>query len=820
MIQRKTLSIRALLASFRFYRKSLLKILLFAGILFVFIWYLFSLPDPLFSDPYCTVITDRNEKLLGAKISEDGQFRFPPADEVPHKLKQCIINFEDKRFYLHSGFDPIAILRALKQNLAAREIVSGASTLSMQVVRLARKNTDRNIWEKITEIFRASRLEQSYSKDEILTLYMSHAPFGGNVVGMEAAAWRWFGVSPEKLTWAQSAVLAVLPNSPGLIHPGRNRDQLTEKRNRLLKDLLTEGIIDSSTFALSLTEPVPEAPKAFPFDAYHVLIKASAEMNDNALIQTTIDRSLQKKINEIVYRNHKRLSQNGVMNLAVLVLDTESGEVLAYTGNVPFYGNTKENYDFHVDMIPALRSTGSVLKPFLFASMLSSGDILENAFVLDIPTKMGGFTPENFNRTYDGVVPASQALARSLNIPASRMLRQYGLHRFYSQLEKTGLTSLSEHPSYYGLSLVLGGCEASLWELAGMYASTARSLLHFEENGNAYQSSDYRPPVLFSEQASKLKGLKDNAVTEKHSVYDASSLWITLKAMLEVDRPQGELHDNYLFSTEKIAWKTGTSFGFRDAWSIGLTPKYTVGVWAGNADGEGKPNLIGITAAAPVLFQVFDALPDSEHWFSYPDDDFIEIKVCRQSGFLAGINCPEPVSVFAGKHAERFAACPYHKIVHLDAQGQYRVHADCYPVHDMKTEKRLILPPAAEMYYKRKHPSYRGMPPYRDDCKAGTYFESDNIELIYPHNYSQIYIPVEIDGRPGKVVFEAVHRKEDARLFWYIDNDYIGETRFYHIQELRPDKGMHKLTIVDEKGEKITRDFEILSKNRKSEQNQ
>jgi len=815
MIPKKTSSIKALL--YQFQLKSLLKILLFAGILFTLIWYIFALPDPLFSDPFCTVITDRNDKLLGAKISEDGQFRFPPTQEVPYKLKQSIIAFEDKRFYLHSGFDPMAVFRALKQNLTAQKVVSGASTISMQVIRLARKNRDRNIWEKFTEIFRASRLEQSYTKDEILSLYMSHAPFGGNVVGVEAAAWRWFGVSPEKLTWAQSAVLAVLPNSPGLIHPGRNREQLTAKRNRLLRKLFSEAIIDSSTYALSLAEPVPKAPKAFPFDAYHVLIKAASEKNENALIKTTIERDLQKKINEIVYRNYRRLSQNGIMNLAVLVLETESGEVLAYTGNVPFYNNTKENYDFHVDMIPALRSTGSVLKPFLFASMLTSGDILENAFVLDIPTKMGGFTPENFNRSYDGVVPASQALARSLNIPASRMLRQYGLQRFYHQLEKTGISSLDYHPSYYGLSLILGGCEASLWELCGMYASTARSLLHFEENDNAYKSSDYHPPVLFADQASKLKGQKNKAVSEQHSVYDASALWTTFKAMLDVDRPQGELHDDALFSTEKIAWKTGTSFGFRDAWSIGLTPKYTVGVWAGNADGEGKTNLIGITTAAPVLFQVFDALPDSERWFSYPDDDFIEIQVCKQSGFLAGINCPEPITTFAGKHSERFAACPYHKIVHLDAEGQYRVHADCYPVHEMKIEKRLILPPAAEMYYKRKHPSYRGMPPYRDDCKTGAHYESDNIDLIYPHNYSQIYIPVEIDGRPGKVVFEAVHRKEDARLFWYIDNNYIGETRFYHIQELRPDKGTHRLTIVDENGEKISRTFEVLSENEKSE---
>lgn len=792
--------------------KTVLKITAASAVFAFFLWYIFSLPVPLFTDPYCTVITDRNNKLLGAKISEDGQFRFPPSDTIPYKLKQCIVNFEDKRFYLHSGVDFSAVLRAVKQNISSGKIVSGASTISMQVIRLARKNKERTLGEKISEMFRAWRLEQSYTKNEILNLYLSHAPFGGNVVGMEAAAWRWFGTSAEKLTWAQSAVLAVLPNAPALIHPGRNRKQLTEKRNRLLNTLFEENVIDSAVYNLALSEPVPEYPKAFPFDAYQVLIKASAEKSQNAVIRTTLKKDLQRQINNIVYRNYRRLSRRNIMNLAVLVLDTESGEVLAYTGNVPMTDLQGENYNFHVDMIPAVRSTGSVLKPFLYASMLSSGDILKEALVLDIPTKMGGFTPENFNRSYDGAVPASQALARSLNIPASRMLRNYGLQRFYTQLEKTGITSLDKPPSYYGLSLILGGCEASLREITGMYASVGRSLMHYSEN-NAYRASDYHPPLLFRDEVERLKKIKAKAPSDKYSVYDASALWTTLKVMLDVDRPQGELSREDLMSDEKISWKTGTSFGFRDAWSIGLTPKYTVGVWVGNADGEGVPGLIGVKTAAPVLFQVFDLLPDSESWFEYPATDFIEVEICKQSGFLAGTDCPEPVRQAAGRQAESFAVCPYHEVVHLHPSESCRVHADCFPVHDMRIEKRLVLPPAAEMYYKRKHPSYQGLPPYCKNCQSGIEGESENIELIYPHNYGQMYIPTEIDGSPGKAVFEAVHRDRNAKLFWYIDDRYIGETRYYHLQELRPDRGRHRLTIIDERGEKITRSFEVLSEN-------
>lgn len=784
----------------------------------LFLSFLFILPSKLFKDPYCTVITDKDNQLLGANISEDGQFRFPETEKVSKKFEQCILNFEDKRFYVHGGVDLMAVFRAVKQNISQDGIVSGASTISMQTIRLARKDKPRTLYEKLVEMLWTARLEMRLSKDEILAKYASHAPFGGNVVGIDAAAWRWFGTSAEKLTWAQTATLAVLPNAPSLIHPGRNSDLLKNKRNRLLKTLHKRGIIDSETYALAVSEMIPQKPAAFPFEAYHVLMKANVKKND-AVIQTTIDADIQKKVNEIVRRNHKHLRHLDVMNMAVLVLETETGKVRAYIGNIPFAGNSNVTSEQFIDMIPAVRSTGSVLKPFLFAGMLTSGDILENALILDIPTRMGNFIPKNYNMSYDGAIPAGQALARSLNIPAARMLRRYGLQRFYKKLEQTGMTSLNHPASYYGLSIVLGGCEASLWELTGMYASTARSLLHYIPYGNQYDPNDYHPPVLFSKKAKP----KEGEAWKRYSAfapYDASALWTTFKAMLDVDRPTTELNKDSYFSSENIAWKTGTSFGFRDAWSIGLTPKYTVGVWVGNADGEGKAGLIGVHAAAPILFEVFDLLPDAESWFELPVNDLMEIEVCKQSGFLAGINCPETERIFAGKQAERFSVCPYHKILHLDNTGEHRVHAHCESVLNMTNESRFILPPAAEKYYKRKHAGYKGLPPYRKDCQSSEYTEdSEDIEIVYPFNYSQIYIPIELDGSAGKAVFEAVHRNENAQLFWYIDDNFIADTKYYHLIETRPDKGKHTLTIVDNKGEKITRRFEVISKNEPENKN-
>ena len=783
----------------------------FLGLVIVFLFFYASiLPEKLFSDPYCTVITDKDEQLLGAKISDDGQFRFPERTEIPYKFKQCLLTFEDKRFYVHNGLDLIAVARAFKQNIGSKGIVSGASTITMQLVRLSRKGKDRTFSEKIIEMLWSTRIEMRYSKNEILGKYSSHAPFGGNVVGLDAAAWRWFGTNAESLTWSQSATLAVLPNAPALIHPGRNRKQLLEKRNRLLKKLLKYEIINSENYKLALSEDIPEQPQAFPFEAYHVLMKASKDKKDNSVVRTYIDSDIQNKVNQVVKRNHKRLSQQGIMNAGVIVLDTETGNVISYVGNIPFTNNKNATAENHVDMIPAVRSTGSILKPFLFAGMLTSGDILENALVLDIPTRMGDFVPKNYNMTFDGAVPAKRALARSLNIPAVRMLRRYGLQRFHNKLKKVGLNSLNRNASYYGLSIVLGGCEGSLWELTGMYASMGRSLLHYNRYGNLYNPKDYHPPVLYQKDRTKeiIQAWKNY---NSYGLFDASAIWTTFKAMLDVDRPQSELNQDDYYSSESIAWKTGTSFGFRDAWSIGLTPKYTVGVWVGNADGEGKAGLIGVRSAAPILFEVFDILPDAAQWFEYPANDFTPVEVCKESGFLAGIDCPNTETIFAGKQSEKFSVCPYHKLIHLDQAGQYRVHSGCEHIHNMITESRFILPPAAEKYYKNKHASYSGLPDYRNDCNTGRDKDSENIEIVYPFNYTQIYIPVELDGTPGKVVFEAVHRNENAQLYWYVDDDFIADTKYYHLIEVRPAKGSHTLTVIDQNGEKITRQFEILS---------
>ncbi len=778
------------------------KILLpcFSVILFL---YFFLIPTDLFNDPFCTVITDETGELLGAHIAKDGQYRFPPAKNLPQKYKICVTNFEDKRFYYHLGFDFISFFRAVKQNLTSGKIVSGASTITMQVVRLSRKGKKRTIFEKIIELVIATRIEFSYSKQEILLLYASNAPFGGNIVGIEAASWRYFGKKIQNLTWAENATLAVLPNAPSLIHIGKNRKKLTKKRNRLLKKLYDKNYFDKNTYELAVDEPIPEKLKAFPNLAKHLLFRVQKKKKNNGIIRTSIIPEIQKRLLDIIEKHHNKLSENGIENLACIVAEVKTGKIIGYIGNTSGKGNN--GYD--VDIITSERSTGSVLKPMLYAAMLTEGEILPNSLVYDIPTRFGGYTPKNYSRSYSGAVPANMALARSLNIPAVRMLRKYGIEKMHRKFQQIGLTTLNKPASHYGLSLILGGCEGSLQDICGIYASMARTLNNYSVYGNSYSKKDFFPLKIYPDNNKKEKRDYD-----KNSYFDASAIYLTFKAMLEVERPGAENFWRNFSGSEKIAWKTGTSFGFRDAWAIGITPDYVVGVWAGNADGEGRPGLVGVRAAAPVLFDIFSILPNGKTWFKKPITDMKEVIICNKSGYIASDICPETDKVFVPKNGSRLGICPYHKIIHLDKTEKYRVSSDCESVENIKNIAWFTLPPSVEFYYKNKHSAYKYLPPFRPSCKEFSQEKTGNMELIYPYQNSKIYIPIEIDGKSGKTVFELAHRKKNITVFWYIDSKLTATTKDIHQVEIRPEKGEHLLTVLDETGEKIELKFSIISK--------
>jgi penicillin-binding protein 1C len=777
-------------------------------ILFFFI-FLFSLPQPLFKNPTSYVITASNGELLSAAIASDGQWRFPISDTVPDKFVKCITAFEDQRFFLHVGVDPIAMARAMKQNLKAKTVVSGGSTLTMQVIRLSRKK-QRSIWQKLTEMWLAVRLEFTHSKPEILNLYASNAPFGSNVVGLSAASWRYYGRKAENLSWGEMATLAVLPNSPSLVHPGKNAARLIQKRNNLLDKLAQLGIIDQATADLSKSEPIPNKPLPLPQNAPHLLNRFKKERKkleiESTTLLSTIDYDLQLKINELLKRYNNRYKANDINNIAALVLDVKSGTVKSYVGNC--YQPSNAAFESYVDIISAPRSPGSTLKPLLYASMLTDGLLLPHTLVADIPTQIAGYTPENYDLGYDGAIAADKALSRSLNIPAVKMLQQYKYERFYDKLKKLNFGTLNQPADHYGLSLILGGSEVTMWDLARGYLGMARTLNNFNKYQGKYNLHDYDAPTYAKNEQ---KVAKEEPALESSGIFDHGAIWATFNAMEEVMRPGDEGLWEQFSSAARVAWKTGTSFGFRDGWAIGLTPGYIVCVWVGNADGEGRPGLMGIDVAAPVLFDIFRELPSSP-WFTTPKTKLKTIMVCKESGYKAGENCTNPVAELVPVAGEKTTLCPYHKLIHLNENGTFRVTDQCEQLANIRHHKWFVLPPAMEYYYNIKNADYKTLPPFKPGCEN----TGGNIvmDMIYPKNNALIYIPIEADGKRGKVIFNAAHRNQRTKIYWHIDADYVGSTISFHHLAISPPPGKHTLTLVDENGERLVQVFTILDQHK------
>ncbi len=765
--------------------------------------YWFCLPRLLFSDPYSTVITDKNNELLGARIANDGQWRFPAGDSIPRKYTKAVLLYEDRFFLSHPGINPVSLFRAMEINIRAGKIVSGGSTISMQVIRLSRKGKPRTVYQKIVEMLLAVRMEISYSKEEILMLYSSHAPFGGNVVGIEAASWRYFGRNPENLSWSEAAVLAVLPNSPSLIHPGRNRNSLKRKRDMLLGKLFAEKEIDSLSYVLALEEALPENPYPLPRLAPHLLDRFYHQ-SQGERIRTSLNKRLQNKVEELMDQQRERLYANEIHNAACLIVDVKNNDVLAYYGNLR--NEEHKEYGGDVDVVHSPRSSGSILKPILFAGMLNRGDILPGTLIADIPTYYGNFSPKNNNRGYDGVVPARMALSRSLNIPAARMLYQYGVDRFYHDLKQLGFTTLTYPSEHYGLSLILGGAEARLWDLAGVYSGFARILNHFNETSGKYFKNDLQMPSLIKQSDNPSAAEPE----QEQGVIGAGAVYLTLMALTNVNRPEDESGWENFTSTRKLAWKTGTSFGFRDGWAIGVTPEFVVAVWTGNANGEGRPGLTGIHSAAPILFELFNLLPQTS-WFDVPYDDLESVKVCSKSGHLAGPECLETDSVRVPLAGLQTPVCPYHHLIHLDKEKKQRVSSECYPVNNMVHEQWFILPPAQEWYYRQKNASYKELPPFRPGCA-----DTDKIsqmQMVYPEAGTMVYVPHELGGERGRLICSAIHRKPGVEIFWHLDEEYLGATRDMHQMAILPQRGRHVLSLVDSDGERISVPFEALDKN-------
>ncbi|MBK6824244.1 MAG: penicillin-binding protein 1C [Saprospiraceae bacterium] len=738
---------------------------------------------------YSAVLLDKHDAFLSAKVACDGQWRFPITKKLPETYKQALIFYEDKNFYRHFGIDPFALVRAFYQNLKNGKVISGASTISMQLARLCLKNKSRSIFTKLEEMYLTIGFEFLYSKEKILQLYSGLAPFGSNVVGLETAIWKYYHKRLEDLSWAEASLFAVLPNQPSMLHLSKNREKLLLKRNRLLRDLNNSNIISQDVYSLSIEEPLPDKPLVLPRNAPPALEYAIKLKGDATIMNSTIDLNLQNEVIRISRNHHRIFKANEIHNLAVLVVENKSGNILAYLGN-SMDSSVVRNAD--VDMVHAPRSSGSVLKPLLLVAMMDLGLVGPGSLVPDIPTLINGFRPENFSRQYSGAVSCREVIQKSLNVPSVLMLKEYGIPVFYANLKRFGFSHLFRPWEDYGLSLILGGAEVNMADLARTYAYLAHTLNVYQDHQQKYPDfSDYNLRLLKNEKPHQ------NILNSNPDLQTAGAIHHMFQSMRLHGMNQEEFNIHTRNSLSPIALKTGTSFGYKDAWCVGVNPDYTVVVWIGNANGMARPGLIGIQTAAPLMQEIIQLLPAERDWTS-PYDDMVFIPVCRQSGFTPGRYCTDIDTQYLPKASKLLKTCTFHQKIFLDTTLNFRVFKDCES--QIVEANWFVLPPAMEYFYASAHPEFKAMPPLREDCREKGAEQFRTLAFIYPNHNAQIMIPVDLDQQKNPMIFKATHRDPGAEIMWFMDNTYIASSNYPFELTFIPPPGRHHFMIMDREG--------------------
>ena len=751
-------------------------IILLAVILFI------PLPE---SDPqYSRALYAFDGTLISANVSGDHQWRLPVTEPLPDILKTIIITYEDEYYYYHLGVNPISVIKAAVTDVRHRSIKRGASTITMQVMRMKNKHAQRNIINKVLEMLAATKYSLFHSKKSILEEWANIAPFGGNTIGIQTASLRYFGRNIGDLSIAEYTLLAILPNNPSYLHLTKNRDILKKKRNTLLEKLFNRQIISKSDFENSIAEDLPQLLHEIPQIGYHFLDYLSKTHPSQYIFRSTIDPIIQLNTFEVLLSESEELWQDGINNTSAIVIDVENNTLLSYIGNIPNQ-NGKFSY---VDINQSPRSYGSLLKPLLYAYALEKGYFLSEELVADIPTNIGDFQPMNFDKKFRGAVPLSQMVTQSLNVPAVRTLNYIGLQEFYHFLKTIQLDYLDKGADHYGLSLILGGGETNLWSLARMYKGLAQSTLGYI---NAFGSVQY---------------LMDQKTESSDTKISSHTMKFVNDAMSDLSRPREEKFWDMYEHGQKIAWKTGTSFGHKDAWAIGYNAKYLVAVWVGNESGEGRSHLTGVSKAAPILFKIFHDL-NKNQWFSYNGQKPSRwVKVCQESGKLAGTLCKYTSIAFVKSESHRYQTCTYHEDILLN-NNQLRINSACGE-NDARRDTVFILPAIMEYYYRSAHKEYVGLPSL--DPKCGE--ESVAAQIIYPVEGVKIFLPVEKDNEANILIARAYHPNENELLFWYLDDQFLEKTSAEHTHELKIKipKGMHRLMVIDSKGQKSEVNFEVI----------
>jgi len=767
------------------------------------VWFILPV-GRLFPDEYSTLVFDTHGKLLHATLAGDEQYRFPlEAVQLPEKYVTAVLASEDRRFYRHPGVDPLALANAAATNLKTGKRLRGGSTITMQVVRLAHPK-GRTYVNKAVECLAALKLSLHFSKEDVLRLYAAHVPMGGNIVGIQAASTIYFGKPADELTWAEAALFAVLPNAPSMISVERERHALLAKRNALLKKLFEEGVIDEVTCGASSEEPLPDAIRRLPFTAPHFSQYARAGHPRARVLTTTLDEEIQRRVVDAARLHRASLAHQGIPNLAVLVVETQTGKIRAYLGSQDFQDAESGG---QVDGVQAHRSTGSLLKPFLIAKALDRGPFSMESRIQDVPTFYGTFAPQNASMEFSGLARLDDVLIQSLNVPSVRLLNAYGVYNFYDFLVDGGLGGLFRGPDGYGLSLILGGAEASLFELVQLYVALG-NLGQFRP----VEAID-RPAEPHTDRRSAFEPrIASAAGSNERRLFSQGAAWLVLNALTRLSRPGVEYYWEYFDNRIPVAWKTGTSYGQKDGWAIGVNKQWTIGVWAGNFTGEGNALLTGTGSAAPLLFTLFNTLTrhGEPGWVDEPTFDLVDVVCCEESGFPAGPDCSRTFRSKRPRSAYAPGECPYHRRFLVDKATGRQVCSLCWKGVDTEWVTRFVVPPGVREIFTKTGRHADAVPVHAANCPD--FHDDCRMELVYPVDGIKIFVPRDFDGVHEKIVFSAKHQTPSTHVFWYLNGSLVGETVGTHECTVDLDPGAYTLTVQDEDGFSRTAAFTAYKK--------
>ncbi|MES2732580.1 MAG: penicillin-binding protein 1C [Bacteroidota bacterium] len=739
--------------------------------------FLFPLPP---APAYSTLITDRRGEVLHAFLSHDDKWRMKTElSEIIPDLRKAIIHKEDRYFYVHPGVNPIAIVRALGNNLLRRKTTSGASTITMQVARLMERYQkgarERSYGNKLVEMCRALQLEWYYSKDEILQLYLNLVPYGGNVEGVKSAALLYFGRLPNQLSLAQITALAIIPNRPTSLYLGRQNGRITVERNKWLRKFGAQGVFATTTVQDALAEPLEAKRTELPHIAPHLAYRLKRQYRDIATLLTTLDRGKQDKVQQLAYNYHRRLRNLSIYNLAVLVVNNRTHQVEAYVGSPDF---TDLDHGGQVDGIRAIRSPGSTLKPLVYATAFDEGQLTPKTVLTDVPTDFHGYQPENYDQKFNGKVTVEKALTYSLNIPAVKVLDRLGLPLFIKKLKQANFRQIQRDESKLGLSVILGGCGVTLEELTNLYSAFA--------NQGRYVTASYIP----QQKAAK-----------PFQVVSTAAAFVTTEMLTQAIRP--DLPNNYQSSAHvpKIAWKTGTSYGRRDAWSIGYNATYTVGVWVGNFTGDGVRELSGADIATPLLFHIFNSIDynSANQWFSPPKDLKFRL-VCSETGKVPNHFCDNQVVDYFLPLVSSPQPCDHLQEVTTAADESFSYCTSCRPEAGYAKKLFKRLSPELIAYYESEGISYQKIPAHNPRC---TRVFADQAPAIVSPAEGREYL---VDKKEPPQLMLAVNTDHEVKLvYWYINDKFYKTAKANEKVFFTPGKdtrslGSIKISCSDDKG--------------------